>query len=46
LEIKWLRTLGDVLKNFSKLIMKFTLNGQKVNFLGKRRGNVTTVSSH
>jgi hypothetical protein len=46
LGIEWLRTLGDVLWNFSKLTMKFTLNGQRVTFRGKRGGSVTTVSSH
>ncbi|KAF8405656.1 hypothetical protein HHK36_007732 [Tetracentron sinense] len=45
LSIEWLRTLGDVLWNFSKLTMKFTLNEKRVTFCG-RRGNVTTVSSH
>jgi hypothetical protein len=46
LGIEWLRTLGDVLWNFSKLTMKFTLNGTRVTFRGKRGNNITTVSSH
>jgi hypothetical protein len=32
LRIEWLRILGDILWNFSKLIMKFTLNGQRMTF--------------
>jgi hypothetical protein len=35
LGIEWLQTLGDVLWNFSKLIMKFMINGQNVTFRGK-----------
>jgi hypothetical protein len=46
LGIEWLQTLGDVLWNFSKLTMKFMINGQNVTFRGKRGGNVTTVSSN
>jgi hypothetical protein len=46
LGIEWLRTLGDVLWNFSKLTMKFTLNGQRVTFRSKCKGSVTIVSSY
>lgn len=46
LGIEWLRTLEDVLWNFLKLTIKFTLNGQRVTFRGKHRGNITTISSH
>ncbi|KAF8399716.1 hypothetical protein HHK36_015586 [Tetracentron sinense] len=46
LGIEWLKTLGDVLWNFSELTMKFTLNGKRVTFHGRRGDNVTTVSSH
>jgi len=44
--IEWLMTLGDVLWDFSKLTMKFTLNGKRVIIRGKHGNNVTTVSSH
>lgn len=46
LGIEWLRTLGDVLWNFSKLTMKFTLNRNIVTFYGKCGSNVTTISNH
>jgi hypothetical protein len=46
LGIEWLRTLGDVLWNFSKLTRKFTLNGKRVIIRGKQVNNVTTASSH
>lgn len=46
LGIEWLRTLVDVLWNFSKLTMKFTLNGKRVIVRGKRGNNVATGSSH
>jgi hypothetical protein len=35
-----------VLWNFSKLTMKFTLNGNKVTFRGKRGHLLTSISSH
>jgi RNase P subunit RPR2 len=41
-----LRTLGDVLCNFSKLTMKFTLNRKRVTALGKQGNNITIASSH
>jgi hypothetical protein len=46
LGIEWLRTLGDVMRNFSKLTMKFTLNGKRVIVRGKRGNTVTTINSH
>jgi len=46
LGIEWLRTLGDVLWNFSKLIIKFNLNGKRVIICGKRGNNIITASSH
>lgn len=45
-EIEWLRTLGDVLWNFLKLTMKFTLNRRRETFQGKCGGNVITISSY
>jgi predicted aspartyl protease len=35
LGMEWLRTLGNVLWNFSKLTVKFTLNGKRVIVQGK-----------
>jgi hypothetical protein len=46
LGIEWLRNLGDVLWNFSKLTMKFTLNRKRVIVQGKRGNNTTIASSH
>ena len=46
LGIKWLRTLGDVQWNFSKLTMKFSLNGNRVTFRGKCVHLLTSISSH
>jgi hypothetical protein len=46
LGIEWLRTLGDVLWNFSKLTMKFSLNGNRVTFCGKCGHLLTSISSH
>jgi hypothetical protein len=46
LSIEWLRTLGNVLWNFSKLTMKFTLNGKRVILRRRCGNNVSIVSSH
>ena len=46
LGIEWLSTLGDVSWNFSKLIMKFFINGRQVTLKGRRGGKVTTITSH
>ncbi|XP_077232632.1 uncharacterized protein LOC143869985 [Tasmannia lanceolata] len=43
---QWLRTLGDITWNFSKLIMQFSLNGKRVIIKGKGGGSVTTISNH
>lgn len=43
---RWLRTLGDITWNFSKLVMRFTLDGKKVVIHGKGSGEVSTVSAH
>ncbi len=46
LGIKWLSILGDVSQNFSKLIMKFFINGRQVTLKGRHGGKVTTITSH
>jgi len=46
LVIEWLRILGNVLWNFSKLTMKFTLNGKRMTFRGRHGNNDNTISSH
>ncbi|KAG6484232.1 hypothetical protein ZIOFF_061027 [Zingiber officinale] len=43
---QWLRTLGDIIWNFSQLTMRFQDQGKEVCIRGKRQDTITSISSY
>ncbi|XP_042452681.1 uncharacterized protein LOC122037297 [Zingiber officinale] len=46
LRAQWLRTLGDIIWNFSQLTMRFQDQGKEVCIRGKKQDTITAISSY